>query len=370
MTTDTTTLTVDLGERSYPIIIGAGLTEDTSLLKQHLGSGQLLIVSNETVAPLYLDNFIHSIRNATGTEPDQVVLPDGEEYKSLATIETIFDALLVRRHNRTTTLLALGGGVVGDMTGFAAACYQRGVRFVQVPTTLLAQVDSSVGGKTGVNHPQGKNMIGAFHQPEAVIIDTLTLASLPPREFYAGLAEVIKYGLICDAEFFSWLESDIDKLMQRDADALRYAIARSCENKAKVVAADERESGIRAILNLGHTFGHAIETATQYKTWLHGEAVGCGMMMAVDLSQRLGLLGQADVDRAEALIKAAKLPVNPPAGLPDIDGMIGLMGLDKKVLNGKLRLILLRAVGDAFVTDDFDLQLLRDTLGVYLQRAS
>ena len=364
MTSDTIHLTVDLGERSYPIIIGSGLLSDAALLQQHIGDGQVLVVSNETIAPIYLDTLLKN----TGAK-DTIILPDGEQYKQMATIETIFDRLMEKRHNRSTTLVALGGGVVGDMTGFAAASYQRGVKFVQIPTTLLAQVDSSVGGKTGINHPRGKNMIGAFHQPVAVIIDTQTLSTLPPREFQAGLAEVIKYGLICDADFFVWLEDNIDKLMNRDGEALRYAIARSCENKAKVVAADEREGGIRAILNLGHTFGHAIETATQYKVWLHGEAVGFGMLMALDLSHRLGLLPITDVQRAEKLIKAAGLPITPPAGLPDVDGIIELMGMDKKVLNGQLRLVLMRAIGDAFIADDVDIDMLKQTLTDYLGRS-
>lgn len=374
MTSDSIHLTVDLGERSYPIIIGSGLLSDAALLQQHIGDGQVLVVSNETIAPLYLDTLLtHISGKDSAKRPDVITLPDGEQYKQMATIETIFDCLMANRHNRSTTLLALGGGVVGDMTGFAAASYQRGVKFVQIPTTLLAQVDSSVGGKTGINHPRGKNMIGAFHQPVAVLIDTQTLSTLPPREFQAGLAEVIKYGLICDADFFVWLEDNIDKLMNRDSEALRYAIARSCENKAKVVAADEHEGGIRAILNLGHTFGHAIETATQYKVWLHGEAVGFGMLMALDLSHRLGLLPQSDVQRGETLMQAAGLPIAPPEGLPNTDGIIELMGMDKKVLNGQLRLILLRAIGEAFIadiTDDAAIEMLKQTLDDYLNRTA
>ncbi len=367
MATDIIKLTVDLAERSYPILIGSGLLQDKALLQQYLGNRQLLLVSNETIAPLYID----TIKSAIGGQrQDQVIVPDGEQYKHMATIESIIDGLMASRHNRTTTLVALGGGVVGDMTGFAAACYQRGVRFVQIPTTLLAQVDSSVGGKTGVNHPLGKNMIGAFHQPAVVLIDTDTLATLPQREFQAGLAEVIKYGLICDAEFFVWLEQNINRLMERDEEALQYAIARSCENKAKVVAADEREGGIRAILNLGHTFGHAIETATQYKTWLHGEAVGFGMIMALDLSQRLDLITAEDVSRGENLIRAAGLPTSPPAGLPDIDAMIELMGMDKKVIDGQLRLVLLRAIGDAFVSSEFAIDQLKQTLRDCLNRSA
>ncbi len=355
------TLQVDLAKRSYPIIIGAGLLKDEALLKQYIGSGQLMVVTNETIAPLYLDSLLNKIPNA-----DSIILPDGEQFKQLATVERVFEALLNQRHNRTTTLLALGGGVVGDMTGFAAACYQRGVKFIQAPTTLLAQVDSSVGGKTGVNHALGKNMIGAFHQPTAVLIDTDTLSSLPKREYQAGLAEVIKYGLICDADFFIWLEQNMPALMAREQAALQYAIARSCENKAEVVAADEREGGIRAILNLGHTFGHAIETATEYKAWLHGEAVGFGMIMALDLSIRLGLINASVLERTIALIAAAGLPVSAPANLPANDAILGLMGMDKKVLDGNLRLVLLRAIGDAFVSNDFDTDLLKQTLQHYL----
>ncbi len=355
------TLQVDLAERSYPIIIGAGFLKDETLLQQYIGSGQLMVVTNETIAPLYLNSFLNKIPNA-----DSIILPDGEQFKQLATVERVFEALLKKRHNRTTTLLALGGGVVGDMTGFAAACYQRGVKFIQVPTTLLAQVDSSVGGKTGVNHALGKNMIGAFHQPKAVLIDTDTLSSLPIREYQAGLAEVIKYGLICDAEFFIWLEQNMPALLVRDQAALQYAIARSCENKAKVVAADEREGGFRAILNLGHTFGHAIETATEYKAWLHGEAVGFGMIMALDLSLRLGLINASALERTIALIAAAGLPVSAPSNSPTSDVILSLMGMDKKVLDGHLRLVLLRAIGDAFISNDFDADLIKQTLQRYL----
>ncbi len=367
MTLEITDLRVSLGKRSYPITIAPGLLEDSALLQRSIVGEQVLIVTNETVAPIYLDRITAQLE---GKQLGYVILPDGEKFKRLSTVQTIYDKLLQERHNRTTTLVALGGGVVGDMTGFAAATYQRGVSFVQIPTTLLAQVDSSVGGKTGVNHPLGKNMIGAFHQPVAVIIDTKTLDTLPQREFQAGLAEVIKYGLICDAEFFAWLETNIHLLMERDATALQYAIARSCENKAKIVEADERESGVRAILNFGHTFGHAIETATQYEAWLHGEAVGFGMIMALDLSCRLGYLSTQDCARAEALIKLANLPLSPPAGLPSTQGMIDLLGLDKKVMNGQLRLIMLRSLGDAFVTADFDMNCLEQTLNACLARTT
>lgn len=351
------TLTVDLGDRSYPIHIGTGLL-DQALLKPHIAGRQVMVVSNETVAPLYLER-LHA--QFAGLEVADVILPDGEQYKDMAHLNRIFDALLGARHNRTTTLVALGGGVVGDMTGFAAACYQRGVNFIQVPTTLLSQVDSSVGGKTGVNHPQGKNMIGAFHQPVAVLIDTEVLQTLPERELSAGLAEVIKYGLIYDNAFFTWLEANMAALRARDNDALTYAIYRACEIKAEVVAQDERESGIRALLNLGHTFGHAIETAQGYGNWLHGEAVGTGMLMAADLSARCGWIDADDVARTRRLIEAAGLPVQAPADM-NPDQFVALMSVDKKVLDGRLRLVLLHAIGDAVVTDEFDTALLHQTL--------
>ena len=287
------TLTVDLGDRSYPIFIGENLLNRAELFMPYIAGKQVLIVSNTTIAPLYLD----TLRATLSVERvDSVILPDGEQYKTLDQLNTIFDDLLERRHNRTTTLIALGGGVIGDMTGFAAACYQRGVAFIQVPTTLLSQVDSSVGGKTGVNHPLGKNMIGAFHQPRCVVADIDTLRTLPAREFSAGIAEIVKYGLICDREFYVWLTRHMAGLMARDAQLLGEAIYRSCANKARVVAADEREGGLRAILNLGHTFGHAIETAQGYGVWLHGEAVAVGMIMAADLSARLGWISAAEVD--------------------------------------------------------------------------
>ena len=297
------TLEVDLGDRSYPIYIGSDLLGDTELYRRHLNSRQVMIVTNETVAPLYLKRVQEALSEF---QTASVILPDGEAYKNLETWNLIFDALLGNRFNRSCTLVALGGGVIGDMTGFAAACYQRGVAFIQVPTTLLAQVDSSVGGKTGVNHPLGKNMIGAFHQPRCVIADTASLNTLEQRELSAGLAEVIKYGLIDDPEFFGWLEGNMPRLCERDAKALAHAIERSCRNKARVVAADEREAGQRALLNLGHTFGHAIETGVGYGGWLHGEAVGAGMCMAARLSQRLGWLSAQDLARVEALVEAAE----------------------------------------------------------------
>lgn len=345
------TLTVDLAERSYPIHIGSGLLRQPDLLRPAIGGKQVCIVSNTTVSPLYAE----AVRAAlSGYQCIEVVLPDGEQFKTLDHLSQIFDELLGARHNRTTTLIALGGGVVGDMTGFAAACYQRGVDFIQIPTTLLSQVDSSVGGKTGVNHPLGKNMIGAFHQPRLVLADTDTLSTLPAREFSAGVAEVIKYGLICDRPFHDWLIANVDALMARDEACLREAIYRSCANKARVVAADEREGGLRAILNLGHTFGHAIETAQGYGEWLHGEAVAVGMLMAADFSARLGHLSSADVDQLRDFLVRAKLPVAPPAGMT-VDQFLALMAVDKKVLDGQLRLVLLKSVGEAIVTADFPL---------------
>jgi len=349
---------VDLGERSYPIYIGDGLLAQSDLLKSHIAGKQVLIVTNETVAPLYLDQVVSTL---SGFQVTTVILPDGEKYKNLEVLNRIFDQLLTKKHNRSTTLLALGGGVVGDMTGFAAASYQRGVNFIQLPTTLLAQVDSSVGGKTGVNHSQGKNMIGAFYQPEAVIIDTSTLASLPERELKAGFAEVIKYGLICDENFFAWLQLNYQSVLNLDSDALIYVIEQSCRNKAEVVAQDERESGLRAILNFGHTFGHAIETFQEYRDWLHGEAVAVGMVMAADLSYRLGLLSLDQAQQTKALIAAAGLPVIPPTNM-DAQQFAELMSVDKKVLDGHLRLVLLHAIGRAFVTSDFSADKLKLTL--------
>ena len=352
------TLTVDLGTRSYPIYIGQGLLGNAELLTRHISGKQVMVVSNETVAPLYLLTVQGML---AGFETATVILPDGEQYKHLDTLNTIFSALLEKRFNRDCTLVALGGGVVGDITGFAAASYQRGVSFLQVPTTLLAQVDSSVGGKTGVNHPQGKNMIGAFHQPRCVLIDTDTLDTLDDRQLAAGLAEVIKYGLIHDAGFFDWLETNMDALKARDKQALGYAIERSCAIKAEIVAADERETGKRALLNLGHTFAHAIETGMGYGTWLHGEAVATGMLMAADLSARHGWLAAAAVRRTEKLLQQAGLPVAPPQEMDEAQFM-QLMSVDKKVIDGSLRLVLLKAIGDAVVTGDFRPELLSETL--------
>jgi len=349
---------VDLGARSYPIYIGTGLIGQGELYRHHIPGHQVMVVTNETVAPVYLSKVEHALE---GFGPVRGVLPDGEAFKNLETWSRILDDLLRNRFGRDCTLIALGGGVIGDMAGFAAACYQRGVDFIQVPTTLLAQVDSSIGGKTGVNHALGKNMIGAFHQPRAVIVDTDTLSTLPDRELAAGIAEVIKYGLIRDAEFFSWLEGNMDKLLSRDPDALMYAIERSCRNKADVVAADELEAGQRALLNLGHTFGHAIETGVGYGAWLHGEAVAVGMCMAADLSSRLGWLDSDAVRRTCALIGAAGLPIRAPDDLGP-QRFRELMALDKKVLGGKIRLVLLRGIGNALVTSDFDQAKLEETL--------
>ncbi len=344
------TFNVDLGARSYPIHIGRGLLQQPQLLRDAIPGRSAVIVSNETVAPLYLDTVR---RHLDGLHVGEIVLPDGEAHKNLATLEHIYTKLLEQRFDRNTTLIALGGGVVGDICGFAAASYQRGVHFVQIPTTLLAQVDSSVGGKTGVNHPLGKNMIGAFHQPRAVIIDTDTLSTLPDRELSAGLAEVIKYGVLGDAEFFAWLEENVDRLRAREPDALAYAIERSCRDKAAIVAEDEHERGARALLNLGHTFGHAIETGLGYGRWLHGEAVACGMLMAARMSERLGWLDAAALPRIEKLLRAAALPTTPPSEL-GAARMRELMAIDKKVIDGSLRLVLLRDIGSAVVTAKFD----------------
>jgi len=352
------TLQVDLGERSYPIHIGEGLLDRLELFSDKIRGRQVAVVTNETVAPLYLDRLTRTLSNYAVTP---VVLPDGEEHKNWQTLQLIFDALLGARHDRNTTIIALGGGVVGDMAGYAAASYQRGVDFIQVPTTLLSQVDSSVGGKTGINHPLGKNMIGAFYQPRAVFIDTTTLATLPVRELSAGLAEVIKYGLICDEPFLSWLEDNIDLIRTLDSVALTEAIQRSCAAKAKVVNADERESGVRAILNLGHTFGHAIETHMGYGVWLHGEAVAAGTVMALEMSCQLGWIGAAERDRAIRLLQRAALPVVPPAQMQPRD-FLEHMAVDKKVLDGRLRLVLLRQLGEAVVTGDFPRAVLETTL--------
>jgi 3-dehydroquinate synthase len=353
------TLNVEFAERSYPIHIGQDLLARSDLILPSIRRKQIAVVTNTTVAPLYLEQFCEPLRRE-GVAIIPIVLPDGEQFKTAETLGKIYDALLESRCERNTTLVALGGGVVGDMTGYAAATFLRGVPFIQVPTTLLAQVDSSVGGKTGINHPLGKNMIGAFWQPRLVLADTQTLNTLPGRELSAGLAEVIKYGLIRDPEFFVWLEQNMPKLLARDSDALAYAIRRSCENKAEVVAADERESGERALLNLGHTFGHAIEAGMGYGVWLHGEGVAAGTMLAADLSRRLGWLTDADVARIAAIHVAANLPVVAPK--LGVDVYLDLMGLDKKVAEGKIRLILLQSIGKAVFTADYPAALLRETL--------
>lgn len=350
------TLTVELGDRSYPIHIGPDLFR-RELLAPHIAGHQVLVVTNDTVAPLYLDRLRQALE---GFDHDAVVLPDGERHKTLETAATVYDALLRRRFDRQCTLIALGGGVIGDLTGFVAATYQRGVNFIQVPTTLLAQVDSSVGGKTGVNHPLGKNMIGAFYQPRCVLADTTTLATLPPRELPAGVAEVIKYGLIRDLPFLDWLEANMARLLAGDDDALAYAIERSCRNKAEVVGADEREAGERALLNLGHTFGHAIETETHYETLLHGEAVAIGMRMAAYMSWQLDWIDEAAYRRTEQLLRLAELPLDPPPMTPE--RFLEHMAVDKKNVGGRLRLVLLRALGQAVVTKDFDPAALNRTL--------
>lgn len=348
---------IDLGERSYPILIGPRLIDDAAALGQHIAARNLLIVTNSTVAPLYLERLQRALADRRVAV---VTLPDGEQYKTLDSMARIIDALVEHRMNRDAAVVALGGGVIGDMAGFAAACYQRGIDYVQVPTTLLAQVDSSVGGKTAVNHPHAKNMIGAFHQPRCVIADTAALSTLPAREYHAGLAEVAKYGFACDAEFLDWLEANASALLERDDAAVIYAVRRSCEIKAHVVSVDEREHGLRAILNFGHTFGHAIETASGYGAWLHGEAVAAGMAIAADMSHRLGWLDASQSARVVELITRLGLPVDPPR--------IGaqrareLMGLDKKVLDGRIRLVLLRALGDAVVTSDYPAEVLAATL--------
>ena len=348
---------VNLGKRSYPIFVGAGALELRKDLDAAIPARDVLLVTNSTVGPLY------SARLTAVLSPRrcvEVMLPDGEVHKTLANVSRMLDVLVTNRFARDACVVALGGGVVGDMAGFAAACYQRGIAFVQVPTTLLAQVDSSVGGKTGVNHPGGKNLIGAFHQPAAVFADTNTLATLPDRELRAGLAEVIKYGLIVDREFFDWLDANAEKLLARDTNALTHAIRRSCEIKAEIVARDEHEHGERALLNLGHTFGHAIESATNYSTWLHGEAVGAGMLLAAEVSQRLGWVSAADVARVEHVLQKFGLRTD-VRSLP-AETLAENMKIDKKVAAGRIRLVLLKAIGKSVVTGDYDDAALRETL--------
>lgn len=353
------TLKVDLADRSYPIHIGTKLLSNAALIMPHLKRNHVAIVTNTTVAPLYLATLQQSLENA-GVKVIPIVLPDGEAYKNSETLNKIYDALLENRCERSTTLIALGGGVIGDLTGYAAATYLRGVPFIQIPTTLLSQVDSSVGGKTGINHPLGKNMVGAFYQPQVVLADIDTLRTLPEREFSAGMAEVIKYGLIRDAEFFAWIEENISALMSLDEQALSYAIFRSCQNKAEVVARDEHENGERALLNLGHTFGHAIENAMGYGVWLHGEAVAAGTVMAADLSRKMEWLGPEDIVRIISIFQAAHLPVKAPN--LGVDKYLDLMSMDKKVADGKIRLILQQAIGKSVITSDYDAALLRQTL--------
>ena len=352
------TLNLDLGARSYPIHIGPDLLKQTSLFEPAIKGRQVFVVTNSTVAPLYLDTVLATLEQY---DVQQLVLPDGEEHKTMASMETVIGTMLEHRYDRSACAVALGGGVIGDLVGFSAACYQRGIDFIQLPTTLLSQVDASVGGKTAVNHALGKNMIGAFHQPRAVIIDTNTLHTLPAREFAAGLAEIVKYGLIRDREFFDWLEENTDKLLGKDEAALSYAIERSCQNKAQVVAADERESGQRALLNLGHTFGHAIETGLGYGQWLHGEAVAAGMCVAADLSVRLGWLGRDSAGQIEHLLKHCNLPTRIPSQLT-AETMLDLMKVDKKALAGVIRLILLRDIGEAIVTGDYDQALMMQSI--------
>ena len=352
------TLYVELGERRYPIFIGSDL-DPKALLEPYIHGRQVMIVSNETIAPLYLARYVAAIE-ALGKTVATCILPDGEKYKNIEHLNLIFDALLASGFNRDCTVLALGGGVIGDMAGFASSCFQRGVYFIQVPTTLLSQVDSSVGGKTGINHPLGKNMIGAFQQPQVVLADMSQLKTLPSRELSAGLAEVIKYALLGDADFLTWLEQHMDALVQGDEAALAEAVYRSCAHKARIVANDEKEQGERALLNLGHTFGHAIESYLGYGEWLHGEAVATGMVMAADLSQRMGWISAEDLTRTKNIIQRANLPIVCPQ-IP-LDDFLAYMAHDKKVLNGQLRLVLMQAVGQAIITRTFDVELMKQAI--------
>lgn len=354
------TLNVDLEDRSYPIYIGTELLDQADLISRHVNGRSALVVTNSTVAPLYLEP-VQKALDTANIRNDELILEDGEQHKTLASVEAVIDLLLSNRHDRHTTVIALGGGVIGDIAGFAASIYQRGVNFIQIPTTLLSQVDSSVGGKTGVNHPLGKNMIGAFYQPQCVIADIDTLNTLPARELSAGLAEVIKYGLICDADFFKWLEHNIAGLSNLDQDLLAHAVLVSCQNKAHVVEQDERESGLRAILNLGHTFGHAIEAVMGYGNWLHGEAVAAGMMMAIDLSIRQGWISEPVRERSSALLERADLPTAPPAEMTP-EQFLETMAIDKKNVDGAIKLVLLNRLGEACITDDYDPELLLQTL--------
>ncbi|KAG6392655.1 hypothetical protein SASPL_146879 [Salvia splendens] len=371
-----TLVEVDLGNRSYPIYIGSGLLNQPDLLQRHVHGKQVLVVTNTTIAPLYLDKTIWALTEGNpNVKVESVILPDGEKFKNMVgvmlsfvpweTLMKVFDKAIETRMDRRCTFVALGGGVIGDMCGYAAASYLRGVNFIQIPTTVMAQVDSSVGGKTGINHPLGKNLIGAFYQPQCVLVDTDTLNTLPDRELASGLAEVIKYGLIRDASFFEWQEKNMAALMARDQDAFAYAIKRSCENKAEVVSLDEKESGLRATLNLGHTFGHAIETGFGYGQWLHGEAVAAGTVMAVDMSYRLGWIEDSLVKRVHKILQQAKLPTSPPETMT-VDMFKSVMAVDKKVADGLLRLILLKGpLGSCVFTGDYDRQALEDTLRAF-----
>ena len=352
-------LRVALGERSYPIHVGSGILDATALYAPHLPAGSAAVVTNQVVAPLYLPR-VKKALEAAGARVAQVVLEDGEQSKRWTSLERVFDALLAARCGRDTLIVALGGGVIGDLAGFAAAIYQRGVALLQVPTTLLAQVDSSVGGKTAINHVQGKNMLGAFHQPRAVITDVATLDTLPERELRAGLAEVIKHALALDLPFVEWLEKSIDSLLARERSALVYAVRRCCELKAGVVAADERESGVRSLLNFGHTFGHAIEAGTGYGAWLHGEAIAVGMVMAAELSSRAGLIAAADVHRVRSLLCRAGLPTTGPA--LSTERLLELMALDKKVARGRTRFVLLEAIGRAALRADLEERQVREAI--------
>jgi 3-dehydroquinate synthase len=357
-------LSVTLGERSYPIHIGAGLLDDARLYAPHVRGRRIAVVTNAVVAPLYLERVRKAVEQA-GQPMAVIVVEDGEQAKSWATLDRVFDGLLAAHCGRDSVIVALGGGVVGDLAGFAAATYQRGIPFIQVPTTLLAQVDSSVGGKTAINHARGKNMVGAFHQPLAVIADVATLDTLPDRELRAGIAEVIKHGFVLDPGFIGWLEANIEKLLARDRTALGHAVRRSCELKAKVVAADEREGGLRAILNFGHTFGHAIEAGVGYGEWLHGEAVATGMVMAAELSVRAGTLRREDAERVRALIARAGLPVQGPTLA--IDRYLELMQVDKKASGGKIRFVLLEGLGRATLRGDLDTRLVRESIAAAAQ---
>ncbi|XP_007046641.2 PREDICTED: 3-dehydroquinate synthase, chloroplastic [Theobroma cacao] len=361
-----TIVEVDLGNRSYPIYIGSGLLEEPELLQKHVHGKKVLVVTNTTIAPLYLDKVVDALTKGNpNISVENVILPDGEKYKNMETLMKVLDKAIESRLDRRSTFVALGGGVIGDMCGFAAASFLRGVNFIQIPTTVMAQVDSSVGGKTGINHPLGKNLIGAFYQPQCVLVDTDTLGTLPDRELASGLAEVIKYGLIRDAEFFEWQEKNMEKLLARDPNALAYAIKRSCENKAEVVSLDEKESGLRATLNLGHTFGHAIETGFGYGQWLHGEAIAAGMVMAVDMSYRLGWIDSSLVKRVKDILLQAKLPTAPPETMT-VEMFKSVMAVDKKVADGLLRLILLKGPpGNCVFTGDYDRKALADTLSAF-----